>query len=396
MSPPKTGDWIDDFIAQTSVIPSPEIFRRWTAIATISAALQRRAYIVVRGEKLFCNLYIFLVGPPATGKTRAIRSGYELVRRYSNIRLLPQKTSASKVIASLVGSFQSYTSAEGVNTMCAISGFFDEIANFIAPRDYDFMTQLTDWYDSPKQWTYETRMRGEEKAENVYLSFIGGITPRMLGSMLGPQAFGMGFTSRINMIFSEDITETDPFASVGEVNLEPLHKGMEHFTSFSGEFTISEKAKEIVRDWVLSGMHPLPADSRFAEYNPRRWIHWLKLGMIHAIADNKTEISDQHILKAKETLLEAEFVMPLALEFLGNNPMAEAVKNLHMWALTDYVTNKRQPISESRLLRKLMSDVPQQYHSVTIEHMISTGMLKVLEGQPPNRKFIPQMVDRVN
>ena len=394
MRPRETGDWIDQYLRVTASVPSPEIFRRWSAISAISAALQRRAYLVVRGERLFCNLYVLLVGPPATGKTRAIRPSYELVRKHSTMRLLPAKTTGSKVIASVVSAFQTYTDTSGLATMCATSGFFDEIVNFISPRDYDFMAQLTDWYDSPKQWTYDTRARGEEKAENIYLSFIGGTTPRTLANMLGSQAFGMGFTSRLNLIFSEDTIETDPFADVGEVNLEPLNSEMERFTSFCGEFTISEAAKDMVRQWVLSGMHPLPADSRFAEYNPRRWLHWLKLAMIHTIAAKATEIDTKHILKAKETLLEAEFVMPLALEYLGNNPMAEAVKNLHMWALTDYITNKRAPISEARILRKLMSDVPQQYHNVTLDHMVNIGMLKVLDGQPPNRKFIPQQVER--
>jgi len=394
MRPRDTGDWIDKYLHVTANVPSPEIFRRWSAISTISAALQRRAYLVVRGERLFCNMYVLLVGPPATGKTRAIRSGHELIRKYSVMRLLPAKTTGSKVIANVVGAFQTYADASGMATMCAVSGFFDEVVNFIAPRDYDFMAQLTDWYDSPKQWAYDTRARGEEKAENVYLSFVGGTTPRTLANMLGSQAFGMGFTSRLNIIFSEDTIETDPFADLGEVNLDPLVPGMEQFTSFCGEFTISEAAKNLVRQWVMSGMHPLPADSRFAEYNPRRWLHWLKLAMIHAIAAGTTEVDTQHITKAKETLLEAEFVMPLALEYLGNNPMAEAVKNLHMWALTDYITNKRSPISEGRILRKLMSDVPQQYHNVTLDHMINIGMLKVLDGQQPHRKFIPQQVDR--
>lgn len=394
MRPRDTGDWIDKYLQVTKTVPSPEIFRRWSAIATISAALQRRAYLVVRGERLFCNMYVLLVGPPATGKTRAIRSGHELIRKYSTMRLLPAKTTGSKVIANVVASFQTYADASGMATMCAVSGFFDEVVNFIAPKDYDFMAQLTDWYDSPKQWAYDTRARGEEKAENLYLSFVGGTTPRTLANMLGSQAFGMGFTSRLNIIFSEDTIETDPFADVGEVNLDPLVPGMERFTGFCGEFTISEAAKDLVRQWVTGGMHPLPADSRFAEYNPRRWLHWLKLAMIHAIAAGVTEVDTQHIAKAKETLLEAEFVMPLALEYLGNNPMAEAVKNLHMWAMTDYITNKRTPISEGRILRKLMADVPQQYHNVTLDHMVNIGMLKVLDGQQPHRKFIPQQVER--
>jgi hypothetical protein len=394
MRPRDTGDWIDKYLHVTANVPSPEIFRRWSAISTISASLQRRAYLVVRGERLFCNMYVLLVGPPATGKTRAIRSGHDLIRKYSNMRLLPAKTTGSKVIANVVASFQTYADASGMATMCAVSGFFDEVVNFIAPKDYDFMAQLTDWYDSPKQWAYDTRARGEEKAENIYLSFVGGTTPRTLANMLGSQAFGMGFTSRLNIIFSEDTIETDPFADLGEVNLDPLVPGMERFTSFCGEFTISEAAKDLVRQWVMNGMHPLPADSRFAEYNPRRWLHWLKLAMIHAMAAGTSEVDIQHITKAKETLLEAEFVMPLALEYLGNNPMAEAVKNLHMWALTDYITNKRSPITEGRLLRKLMSDVPQQYHNVTLDHMINIGMLKVLDGQQPHRKFIPQQVDR--
>jgi energy-coupling factor transporter ATP-binding protein EcfA2 len=389
-------NWIDAFLQQTATIPSPEIFRRWAALSTISAALQRRAYLVVRGEKLFCNLFVLLVGPPGVGKTRAIRLGQELLRPHSHIKLLPQKTSSSKVIGAIINSFSTYTYEAELFSQCSVSGFFDEIANFIEPKDFSFMAQLTDWYDCPKVWTYDTRARGEEKAENIYLSFIGGITPRMLANILGPNAFGMGFTSRLNIVFSEDHVETDPFEAHGEINLEPLKRQVDKFANFCGEFTISPEGKDVVRQWIVEGMRPLPVDSRFAEYNPRRWLHWLKLAMLYTVSRESDHIEAQDLFLAKQTLLEAEFVMPLALEYLGQNPMAEAVKNVHMWAMTTYITNKRTPIHESQLLRKLMTDVPQQYHQITIEHMVSSGMLVHTSGSAPNRQFIPRAIDRIH
>lgn len=347
--------------------------------------------MIVRGEKLFLNMYIMLVGPPASGKTRAIRAAQQMVE-HSKSKLFPQQRSREKVIEKLCGSLSTFEH-EGLRTQCALSGFFDEIVNFIGRRDYDFLATLTDWYDCPRKWTYSTRQHGDEQAENIYVNFIGGITSRTISDALGNSAFGMGFTSRLNLIFSEDYVESDPF-TVSEIpDMSDLEKQILDMQSMTGQFSVPEPSKALIRAWIAEGMKPLPMDSRFAEYNPRRWLHWLKLSMIFALSMGRLTVTTSDLELGRHFLLEAEEVMPLALEFMGSNPMAEAVQQLHRWAMIEWLTGGRKPIHESRILRKLLADVPQQYHGPTIEYMLASKMFSC-SGSAPNRQFTPLKTER--
>ena len=67
------SDWITNFLDYTAAIPSPASFRLWSAITAISGVLERKVWIQTAQSFLYPNLFTLLVGPPATGKTQAIK-----------------------------------------------------------------------------------------------------------------------------------------------------------------------------------------------------------------------------------------------------------------------------------------------------------------------------------
>src|SRR5215469_16212283 len=68
--------WIDTFTEHTGkFLPTPKIFRKWAAIAGVGAVLERKVWIDT-GQPLFPNVYAFLIGTSAKGKTRAIENFY--------------------------------------------------------------------------------------------------------------------------------------------------------------------------------------------------------------------------------------------------------------------------------------------------------------------------------
>jgi hypothetical protein len=110
--------------------------------------------------------------------------------------------------------------------------------------------------------------------------------------------------------------------------------------------------------------------------------------MLIAASKGAETIDAPHLEEAREILLEMEAVMPLALEHMGTNPLAVAVKSLHKWMLIEYLT-KRRPLGESAIRRFLMNDIPVQYHDATIENLLVSGLLKTQTGIAPARTFIP-------
>lgn len=365
-------------MTSTAYSNSPAIFRRWAAISTIGAALQRKVYLVIQGEKLFCNFYTILVGPPGVGKTRAIRPGSKLLSTLKDFTLSPNKMSPEKLIDNMSNRGRVITSPDGkIEVQTAYACFLDELSTFIRANDLDFMTLLTDLFDCPRTWSYQTMSRGDSKLENVHLSICGGITPKSIQRNWGEGAIGMGFTARLNLIYSEDSTPIDLFGQVQEADLSSFAYDLSTIYSLQGNFQVTNSAKKELQEWVTAGMPPIPADTRFAEYNPRRSIHLLKLCMVYSVAEsNALIITSEHVAKARETLLEYEAVLPLVFEHMGQNPMLSALTNLHQWLKIEYGLTKK-PIIEARLRRKLLTDVPPQYLEATLREFVDSGMATV-------------------
>lgn len=73
-----TGNLIDEFVQDTRGTESPELFRRWAAIAMVAGLLQRRVWCDIGKGKLFANQYILLVSPPGVGKSIVLKRVEEL------------------------------------------------------------------------------------------------------------------------------------------------------------------------------------------------------------------------------------------------------------------------------------------------------------------------------
>lgn len=380
----------------TEYTNSPEIFRRWVAITTLGAALQRRVYMLVQGEPLYCNFYTILVGPPGVGKTRAIRIGTRLLDDLQNFKRSPDSLTREKFIDLLAKAISVDIDQNGnVISQTAYACFLDELSTFIRAHDLEFMTILTAMFDSPKVWLYDTLSRGQTKIENLVLSICGGITPKSIQRNWGEGAIGMGFTARLNMVFSEEAKPINIFGAKSEVKLNDHLHDLQEIYKLSGPMHATPGASQMLQEWVSAGMPPIPADSRFAEYNPRRSIHWLKLCMACSVAEsNNLIIAEHHVEQARKILLEQEKVLPLAFEHMGQNPMLEALKSIHTWMKVEYGLHK-QPLPEARLRRKLLQDIPPQYIEPTLSELVNSGMAVVTLGQK-GKLYVPVNTSRTH
>ena len=368
---------------------SPEIYRKWSALATISAALQRKVWLRINGSQIFPNLFVLLCGAPGIGKSQAINPCRDLLSELPNICLSPARTSPEKFIQLMCKSTRMLPLENNPYfTQSAYAVFMSEFSTFLRPNDKDFMTVLTDLYDCAKTWTYATLARDEERIENVYLTMIGGITPKALAENFGAAAFGMGFTARLNIIYSEDYKTPKLFGQTTVPDFSPLLQILSRIHALSGEFTFEPDAAEELQAWVDEGMPPIPSDGRLAEYVPRRWLHLVKLCMIYSACEsNSLRVAKRHLAQARSTLLEAESVLAKAVEYLGTNPMMEAVRNIHAWLKLEYRKSKT-PILEKFLKHKLLHDVGPQYINQFILELVNSGYAQMV-GDGPTRAYIP-------
>jgi hypothetical protein len=363
----------------------------------VAAVLQRRSYTILRGRKLYANIFAFLVGPPGVGKTTAIIEAREVIKKVSAVKLMPAKVTPERFINLLskahtllpaeVGQFPERTASATL--------LMDELSVFIQHHNYDFLSILADLFDCPPLWENSTISREEDRCENVHVNLLGGITPKAIAENIGERGFGLGFTSRIIFVYANSLEEQgDIFELSDEPDRSVLISTLRTIHKLAGKFSPTEDASAFVREWRREKMEPYPSDPRFAEYLTRRLAHWLKLSLIiSASRRDSRSITLEDVRTAKAWLLEAEAAMPGAVELVGKNPIFQAIEDAHRWMLVQHMTNGRRGVPESALRNKLSHSVPIQFHNQAIDLMLTTNRIAcppgALELPAPNRLFIP-------
>ena len=373
-------DWIETFLAYTKGIPTPDIFRLWAAIGCLAGAMERRVWIATKGNKLFPNIFIILVGKPASGKTQAIKPSTELWRTVKELHVAPDNTTK----AAFMDCLQDAKVVRLVNKQPvefhSLQVAAPEFGVFMPAHDTDFMATLSDLYDCPAS-RQEKRRHAKTQIDIIepQITILGGATPGFLGELLPEIAWTQGFMSRFVLVYSAeellfdpfDDRETDPALKVHlTLDLKRIHQTY-------GECKWQPEAQAMMRSWVLDRMPPKPVHSRLQHYNGRRLLHIFKLCMISSISrGNDLQITVPDVQRAQEWLLAAERVMPDVFREMMQSSDRQVMQELHYYAQQEYFRAGRKPIHGSILYDFLTSKVPSQKVTIILDLCVSAGILK--------------------
>lgn len=348
----------------TDGIPSPEIFRLWTGISIISGALERRVWVETARSAIYPNLFILFVAPPAVGKSQAIEYASELWRGTKKLLLAPDNvTTASMVDALFKASRRIITEQQQVVEYHSMLVCCSELGVLMPGHDLAFMSTLNYIYDNPRVY-HETRRTRDRDVEIIHpqLNIIAGTQPGFMANILPEEAWSMGFTSRLIMIYSSvcpyaDLFERqEPRAELRSSLLERLVG----FTQILGHFQWTVEAKaELVR-WHREGCDPVPGHSKLQHYNKRRILYTIKLSMTAAIArSGALVITLEDLNRARDWLIAAEQVMPDIFREMVQHSDAQVIQELHYFAFQIF-QKERKAVHESRLIHFLQNRVPSE------------------------------------
>lgn len=376
----RLNSWIDSFLEFTTDIQSPEIFRRWAAISTIGAVLERKVWVMLSGGEIYPNVYTVLVGPPGSGKTEAIKHSSRFWRKLKDHHKSPTSLSKAALIDSLddakrrivrPGSNPEYTE---FNSLFIISG---ELGVLLPSYDNDFMNVLTDIYDCQ---TYHERRRGKElniEIPHPQFNILAGTTPSYLNGVMPEGAWNQGFISRVFLVYSGAKSPSDLFESPTTSSLSSdLQSDLELIGKQFGKIGFTSSARDVIRAWHLSGGAPIPEHPRLTHYNSRRSIHLIKLCMIAAASKGLMTIDLPELQDAMNWLTEAEATMPDIFRSMGRGDSA-TIENTWYFVWQTYMKEKK-PVSEARVIAFLAEQTPS-HNVMKIIEMMTRGKLLIPE-----------------
>lgn len=410
-------DWIDTFLEYTAGANTPRPFVLWSAIAAVSAIVERRRFMVTDIGALYPNVYIMLVAKPGVGKTVAGNKARELLEQI-DVNISPNNMTR----ASFNDELAKCTNTRLIEVngrqrelkQTAMLVYAPEFGQMVPAYDADFVMHLTGIYDGGR-YVESKRTKGVVELDNLYISMLACTTPSQLGDFLSEKAWEGGFMSRTIIINGQPLPYRSLFSGRNNrvkedtlaATLVELGKKMQ---ATGGLIDVSEEAIAAIDAWGYGGYEPVPTHPKLAGYLSRRMTHALKLCMISAASAGNAQVELSDWQRALGWLLEAEAMMEDALIAIASGTTDSQVID-ETWSFVYKEYNRANAkrlnsppgtqnlpaevcISDMRLTALLARKVPAYTITTIKETMCNAGILVVQSDANGNKVYKPGTAPR--
>lgn len=382
---------------------SPTNYLRWAGLSTIAAVAQRKIYRETQAYTVYPNLYVWLVGPPGTKKTTAIRSGKRLLRGIPGVYFTPDAPS----IVGIMDEFKDVAAIQKDHQ--SINAFIGELSTLFENGGDGMTGFLTNIYDCDADYYKRTRVAGAEKIPYPWFNLIAGTTPRWLGDNLTKNAVEGGLIARTIIVYSEEQSYSSPEPEISDGflrrestlthDLTYILQRYGTFDWFGGKVAHAGECKPgcgcgdawaWYNNWYrdgLSRMQRIP-DNRTQGYFVRKPIHLLKVALLLGLArrdDLKFHYEDLITALALLDTIEAD--MKHAFSAVGTNPYATDIQRIEQqikanggMLLSDIVRSNFHNLDDMKLRSSLDSLVAMG----KIERRLSDAGIAYISKEEPD------------
>ncbi len=386
-------DFIDSFVSLTDERPSPEIFRKWSAITTLSGALEKRVWTLTKAGPQFANLYTMLVAPPGIGKSQAINPAEALLKATKKYHIAPNSVTAASFIDALARSTRSVLKPDksGMLDYNHIFVFAAELGVFINAHDLNFLSIINELFDHKATYREERRHSLKDPIEihNPMTTLLVGSQPGFLATLLPDAAWTMGWTSRLLMVYSSTMPDVPLFGEYKNTDAEQkrLVEKLDDCSDYYGEMKWEAKAIHAMESWRKDKWGPVPDHPKLANYIPRRGtIFAVKLAMVSALSrGEELAIRLQDVERARGWLLEIEELMPMIFRDMIMRSDDQVIEETFQYLFSVYIKT-RTPVHASAILRFLSQRTPAEKAERIMNLMEKAG---ILQRQAGTETYIP-------
>jgi len=382
-------DWINGFLEYSAALPSPEIFRKWSAIAAIAGALERRVWVKIMGMELYPNLYTVLVGPPGVGKTVTTSVVETFWRALGNHHVAPKSVSRAAIIDSLNDATRTKT-VIGTPSMHLVYNSLlvhaGELGVLLPDYSPDFMHILTDLYDC-RQYDEKRRTNALNIViKNPQLNILAACTPSYLNTTLPEGAWDQGFLSRTFIVFSGERVIRDLFLeeNFNDELFSRLKSDFRQIGEVTGLIKFDPEAAACIQAWHKAGGPPAPDHPKLVNYLTRRTIHLVKLCMVSAMSrSDKLLITVEDYQRALDWLLEMEANIDDVFRAMGSKGDGNIMEETYHFIFKKYMATK-QPVLE-HVVVSFVSERAPSYNVMRIIELMEKSNQIVKEITPSGR-----------
>lgn len=379
----KLSNWVDAFVEYTDKLPSPELFRKWSAISAIAGALERKVWVDT-WERLYPTMYVILVAPPGVGKTVVTSQVQKLWRALEDHHLAASSVTKASLIDDLRDAervIQRPKETPPQVTFHSLKVASNELGVLIPAYENDFMNVLTDIYDGHG---YSERRRTKElnfALDAPQISLLAATTPSYLNNILPEGAWDQGFLSRTMLVYSGHRVLVNPFGEQASatVSYKDLLSDFKRIGNLFGKIRFNQEATDVFVEWYMAGGPPAPDHPKLHNYLTRRGAHLLKLCMVACVADSDDlVVTLEHYQTAISWLIEVEHYIPDIFKSMTSGGDSKAIEDTWYFVYKLYAKTT-QPIPEFKVAQYLQQRVPAHSVEHILRVMVKAGLLKEVQ-----------------
>lgn len=387
----------------TDGLPTAEIFRRWGAVSTISAALTRRVWTETDVGIAYPNTLIFLVGVPSTGKGFVIKEAEALLRAIDfsvdeNVLLQTQGIRMGVDSTTNAGIFDECYDERAMKVydwngqkidFRSLVIVAEEASTLFSTLDKAMMGRLIKYADCNEVVSERLRKTGEQQHINrPVMSILAGIQPDMMASIFPDEAWGMGLLARSNFAFAEKGTKVPPFGSKTRKSQDlqdKLSADLRTIASLTGPFLYKEEAALFINDWwVNHSERDQPTHPRLSNYASKRIQHLFRISMVFSVSrTNDLIIETEDVENALALMLSTEQDIP----GMFDNVLSAQSNDLAMQEIAHQIETKvaltGQPVPYHEVIKMLCKKVSAAAAPSLLDQMKAQHL--IMEVRPTNR-----------
>lgn len=376
--------WIESYLINAKHVAAPKSYHLWTAIATISGALERKVWVEFPIYKVrwYPSLYVLLIGPPGTRKGTAINIGEGMLRSVPKLNVLASNITAEAIPTRMKEHEKRYMLGDKRMSHHSAIIVAEELPALIKPRadNRDTIVTLAKLWNCDDVFHKDTKHSGTEFLTNPYLTILAGVTPDMLRLSVPVEIVGSGLTSRMVIVYEKSVVKSPPLTT-GASELIDMDEDLLHdlieINKMVGQFIWPVEVSDWYDGWWKKyeetaerlNDNPMVAEYIREHFSRKPTMLW-RVAMIHSVSrGDALEITVEDMKFADKVLTETEEGFKSVFSSVG---ILDA-KRFKLVSRVREIVGKTPGISEAKLKGYLLGDASGEDVNHILNALIAAG-----------------------